>query len=319
MRVVFQAMILLAMYSHVTLAQTPAFLRQWGSKGSGPGQFLGAIGIAVSQDGRVYVSDYGNNRIQVFTDEGIYQYEWGGIGNADGRMQGPEGIAISPSGEVYVNDLDNHRIQKFSASGQFLGKYTFPDTESCELAGIAVSSLGEIYAADAGPHRRMSRFTSLDQVPLYWGGPGTPPGGFTYPFGVAVGPDQTVYVTDLETQTIQRFDHDGHFLQSWGGYGDGDGSFLAPGGIAINRDNSVWVADYTKHCIQVFDNDGNFRARWGSFGSEAGYFNRPIGLAFDSQGQLYVIDRLNSRIQVFGEAPTPTSTITWGKIRALYR
>ena len=48
------------------------FLKMWGTKGTGPGQFNGPHGIAVGLDRRVYVSDRGNGRIQVFDEEGNF-------------------------------------------------------------------------------------------------------------------------------------------------------------------------------------------------------------------------------------------------------
>ena len=45
---------------------TGQFLTQWGTYGTGPGQFYKPIGVGVGTDGRVYVADSWNSRIQVF-------------------------------------------------------------------------------------------------------------------------------------------------------------------------------------------------------------------------------------------------------------
>ena len=47
------------------------FLRLFGTKGEGPGQFNGPYGIAVDRDEIVYISDISNNRIQIFYDDVI--------------------------------------------------------------------------------------------------------------------------------------------------------------------------------------------------------------------------------------------------------
>jgi len=44
----------------------PAYCTQWGSYGTGPGQFIYPEAIAVDASGNVYVADQGNNRIQKF-------------------------------------------------------------------------------------------------------------------------------------------------------------------------------------------------------------------------------------------------------------
>src|SRR4029077_310489 len=51
-------------------------LLSWGEPGGGPGQFNLPHGIAVDRDGRVYVADRENSRVQVFTPEGEYLTEW---------------------------------------------------------------------------------------------------------------------------------------------------------------------------------------------------------------------------------------------------
>jgi len=56
------------------------FLTHWGSTGTGPGQFNGVKAIAVDAEGRVYVADAGNKRIQVFDAAGAFTREFGGIG-----------------------------------------------------------------------------------------------------------------------------------------------------------------------------------------------------------------------------------------------
>jgi hypothetical protein len=53
-------------------AQAYAYIMQWGTYGTGDGQFSGAIGVAVDGSGSVYVVDSGNDRIQKFTSSGTY-------------------------------------------------------------------------------------------------------------------------------------------------------------------------------------------------------------------------------------------------------
>src|SRR6185295_14916089 len=56
------------------------FLTQWGSTGTGQGQFRGVKSVAVANNGDVYVADYGNQRIQVFDGEGKYKSEFANVG-----------------------------------------------------------------------------------------------------------------------------------------------------------------------------------------------------------------------------------------------
>ena len=90
------------------------FLSKWGSKGSGDGEFSNPHAIAVDGSGKVYVADTGNNRVQVFSSDGVYLGQWGSFGDGDGQFSNPQGIAADYSGNVYVADTGNDRVQVFS-------------------------------------------------------------------------------------------------------------------------------------------------------------------------------------------------------------
>lgn len=55
-----------ALVSDTIWAQTPVYLTQWGSHGSGNGQFAGRLGIATDASGNVYIVDWGNDRVEKF-------------------------------------------------------------------------------------------------------------------------------------------------------------------------------------------------------------------------------------------------------------
>ncbi len=96
------------------------FVSKWGGlwgtglKGTSPGFFNVATGIEVDKKGRVYVADYYNNRIQVFTSDGDFLVEFGSPGNAPGAFDRPSDMAIDSQGYIFVVDFGNHRIQKFT-------------------------------------------------------------------------------------------------------------------------------------------------------------------------------------------------------------
>ncbi len=95
----------------------PDFILQWGSPGSGDGQFRGMHGIEVDAEGNVYVADTGNNRIQKFTSDGVFLIKWGSSGTAPGQFSHPHGIGICPMGNVFVAETGNNRVQKFTSEG----------------------------------------------------------------------------------------------------------------------------------------------------------------------------------------------------------
>jgi len=89
------------------------YLTQWGSYGTGNGQFVAAYGVATDAAGNVYVVETDGHRIQKFTDTGTYLTQWGSYGSGNGQFDDPFGVAVDASGNVYVADHGNHRIQKF--------------------------------------------------------------------------------------------------------------------------------------------------------------------------------------------------------------
>jgi hypothetical protein len=94
--------------------------------GIGDGELHFPISFDVGPDGRVYVLDAANSRIQVFSADGIYITQWGSRGSEPGQfdfgfLQGDEtwkelsgSIAVDDEGFIYVADVGNQRIQKFA-------------------------------------------------------------------------------------------------------------------------------------------------------------------------------------------------------------
>ena len=105
-------------------------LRQWGRTGSNDGEFDCPGGLAVRQDGRVYVADQTNRRVQVFDGEGKFLSKWGEHGSKPGqfggkvsirsRVGGPQFLAFDSKGNLYTTEGSEGRVQKFTPEGKFL-------------------------------------------------------------------------------------------------------------------------------------------------------------------------------------------------------
>ena len=89
----------------------------WGTAGSGDGEFNGPSGIAIDQQDVLYIVDSRNHRVQKFTKDGEFLATWGSLGSAEGQFNAPWGITIDQQGDVYVADHKNHRVQKFTPDG----------------------------------------------------------------------------------------------------------------------------------------------------------------------------------------------------------
>jgi DNA-binding beta-propeller fold protein YncE len=90
------------------------FLASWGETGSTEGKFEQPGGIAVGSDGRVYVADTGNNRIQVFNAKGEFLLAQGYAASDKEPLDHPTAVAFNPhNGELYVLDAGKHRIVRY--------------------------------------------------------------------------------------------------------------------------------------------------------------------------------------------------------------
>lgn len=227
---------------------------QFGSEGSGAGQFIEPLGVSVSEEaGDVYIADRNNNRVDEFDAEGKFILAWGwGVGDGatealqtctaecfqglrgsgSGEFKANEGIAVDNSvslsrGDVYVVDTANHRVQKFGPSGEF--KLMFGREVNAGTKGN-VCLEGEACKA---------------------GVVGAGSGEFTGPSGrsIAIDAAGTVYVGDQNR--VEEFSQSGAFL----------GEVALPGvgaieNLAVDSAKDIYVKGSAATGVRKFDGTG---------------------------------------------------------------
>ena len=118
------------------------FLTQWGSTGTGQGQFQGVKSIAVSAAGDVYVADRGNKRIQVFDADGKFKSEFGGVGTPQTLCMtrgATQYLYVSHAGDevgmddaaIYKTTLDGKVVGKFGSAGRQLKEFGLANSIDC--------------------------------------------------------------------------------------------------------------------------------------------------------------------------------------------
>lgn len=308
------------------LVNTSGYLcvSKWGKPGRGAsllhgGEFAAPMyGMAIDQQGCLFVVDNGNNRVQKFDNAGNFIILWGSFGSANSNFHNPTGIACDARGDVYVVDTNNHRVQKFDGKlGGYLMKFGSRGNAEGQFSspwGIACDRVrGYIYVVDSA-NFRVQKFDANGEFIMQWGSFGANDGQFYFPRGVAVdSADGAVYVVDMGNHRIQKFDTSTNVLPQlitkWGGgIGPGHasdpraqepGQLRSPWGIVVDGQGDVYVSDTGNQRVQKFDREGNFITQWGGYGNGTGQFNFPYGITVDARGSVFVVDSANTRVQQF--------------------
>ncbi len=156
------------------------FIKQWGSLGSGNGQFDSLTGIAIDQQDNVYIADRNNDRIQKFNANGDYLDQWNATGQESDLWGFPSSVAVDGTGNSYATSI---RIYKFAPDGSLIDIFGDPGAVT-GTGDIAVGANGSIYAVDSISvviNRYDNNGTLLDS----WGGSGTGQGTFNGPQSIA--------------------------------------------------------------------------------------------------------------------------------------
>lgn len=133
------------------------FIRSWGRLGSGPGEFKTPHALAYDEArGRLYVSDRGNNRVQIFDADGAFITEWSQFGR-------PSDVTLDASGALYVADAESSRRygtewrRGIRIGGVSDGRVTYlipphktDNPEGMSGEGVTVDAQGNVFAAEVG-------------------------------------------------------------------------------------------------------------------------------------------------------------------------
>ncbi len=278
-------------------------LIRWGSQGSGPGQFLNPVGIAVGPNGDVYVADAGNNRIQKFDANGTFLKQWtrgdGDTFSTHPDLKNPRGIAVDRLGYVYVGDTGNKLVQKFFDAGnyiQYIQRYGgVPGDTFGPVNGVAVTANLDFFVSgyDTLGKGKVWKFP-YNGTPSYWLA--------NAPGGIAADINGYVYVPSTGGNRVMVF---GAYVGEFGTAGDSSGEFSGPFGVAIDDSTlqNIYITDAGNHRVEKFrrntDNTFSYRTQFGSLGAAPNQFNGPMGIALGLNSSVYVMDAGNYQVKKF--------------------
>ncbi len=282
--------------------------------------------VAVDPNGRVYLFCRAEHPVLVYERDGRFVRSWG-----EGLFSlRAHGITIAPDGSIWFIDDGEHTARKFTPDGELLltlgtrGQPSDTGYDGKTVASIArggppfnrptnlaVAANGDLYVTDGYGNARVHRFSAKGDLIASWGEPGTGPGQFMLPHGIAVHRDGRVFVADRENDRIQIFSPDGEFLGEWTDVQrpmqlafDAQGRAIVAeltwragstsfrnGPVTSNLPSRVSILDANGAVLLRLGDQGPLDPKWGAADPcRPGNFCAPHGLAIDTNGDLYVAE-----------------------------
>jgi len=276
------------------------FIKTFGKRGTKKGEFIHPIRISISDD-KIYVLDDYACRVSVFdklTKDEIFSAGESGI--QYGKLLLPTSIAVASSGEIFVLDSSVGLVHKFNPDGIPIFNFgmTFDISRRFSLSAIfpftgkiSIDKEDNIYATDVYDNLiyKFDKFGNLLGF-LYCGDY-----GIKSPFGICIGKDEKLYVTDESLSKIFVFDKDSGGLLFSFGSNDGETILNSPWGVAADEEGNIYVADSGNIAVKFFDKNGNLKKE---IPIQCDFSEPPFTPTdiFYYEGYLYVLDSYNHKI-----------------------
>jgi len=246
---------------------------------------LSVSDAAAHPDGSVYICDYLDRSVKIFSAEGNFK----GFYRDRFYYTKPTIIAISAEGYVAVEDSGTGTIEVLSPENKVAQKFE----TSSNYRG------GKVYAACADRNGTIFSTSFQDDYVSClgltgsgssFGGNGTAPGLFREPRGIGTDSKGRVFVSDSFNGRIEQFDNNGKFLAEFNGYD-------WPLQLAVGQDDSVYVSETGRNLIRKTDSSGKTLMEI----KPGEYFN-PGPIAVDAAGTIGVINTLNKNFVMLDPA-----------------
>lgn len=278
-----------------------------GREGMQPGEFREPRAITVGPDGRFFVADTMNHRVQIYDERGNFKAWVGEKGEDAASFNEPNDLDLDESGSLYVLDTWNSRLQIFSSTGEMIAVHAFssfgPRGIAVGGAPVARESGAEwvvdatatptdkrIYIANTGAKNIL--VFGMDGKQLAAWGTSNPNGE---PLGEPVDVEVTplgLAVTDARHQRIVFLDGSGRWIREWKLPTESTGG-------TTNEMHLDWDAVRRKLVVSDPEHDRLFILDdQGTVTQEISMPGRPTGVAFDAEGKLYVTLRQSHRVSI---------------------
>ncbi|XP_078595558.1 E3 ubiquitin-protein ligase TRIM32-like [Branchiostoma floridae x Branchiostoma japonicum] len=282
----------------------------FGGKGVKKGKFTRPLGVAVSEDGHIFVADCGNNRIQVFDLQGTFMHSMVTSLSGHSRktkgflrqrtrhryneVMSPHDVAIDGDGNLWVvGDTDNSDFAvEYTTQGNMLTKIELQKTRACR--GIAVDTTRDCILVTQTVGTYLQQGVVLEFRP-----DGTlvkmvgKQQGMNHPQYMAVDREGNIFVSDFFHDCVYVYDNSRNFQFKFGDGAISGHRLKYPRGICTDLSGNIIVADSRNGCLQVFDKTGKFLK---SITTDS---SGPCAVAMAKQGHLVVTDEQEDTVTIF--------------------
>jgi YD repeat-containing protein len=267
---------------------------QFGSAGSGPGQFEYAAAPAVTPTGHVLVTDDTTNLIQEFSSQGKYLASYGGTGESAGKFEGATGVAVNQAtGDMYVGDCGAHSIQELNPKGEYIRSLT---SIHLQCPGeITIDSAGNVWTVDMSADQ-VEEWGEAGSFLHAYGEKGSGNLQFNEPVGITYA-NKDIYVADTKNNRVQIMSTSGAYVGQFGSEGSEGGEFERPEGLAADAAGDVFVLDSGNNRVQEISPTNKYIQSIGTHGVAEGQLNGPQGIAVTAADDIYVTDAQNHRVE----------------------
>ncbi|XP_078585741.1 E3 ubiquitin-protein ligase TRIM32-like [Branchiostoma floridae x Branchiostoma japonicum] len=274
-------------------------------KGSGPGEFNGPLGVTVSDEGKIFVADMMNQRIQVFTLQGTFIRQFL-TGMSNGQKMDPHDVAMDGEGNLWVVGWTGsaHCAAQYNKQGRVLRKFDLQKTGPGWYGGVAVDTrrnhilITQTTGGIGNPHGEVLVFrpdgTLVRTVGAKQWNLLRRQQRMKWPRYITVDRDLgNILVSNGDNHCIHVHNEDGQFLFKFGDLGSGEGQLYSPHGICTDKAGNIIVADSGNSRVEMFDKKGRFLKHI------ATDMEKPQAVAMATQGQLVVTDYENHTVSIF--------------------
>jgi DNA-binding beta-propeller fold protein YncE len=314
-------------YNRISVFQGPSWqtpVEQFGSYGTGNGQFNTPREVAVDSSSNIYVADAGNNRVQAFDSQGNFLWATTPGPLCKGCMNNPIGVTYDFANNVVLVADTGHSVIKALNPANGVVIWTSPGGLLASPRDAIRGPDGRIWIADYN-HQEVKAF-AVSSDGLTWNttpaivlGDGKPAGHLVgelnSPYNVQFDPGYsssggTVYVADTGNERISIWTINGTNKSAQNPIGsrcpapcplppNNAQYFNALRRVAVDPSGHIWGADFWGSGIHEFSPSGNTLTEIAGAPAPAPGFAEAYGIAVGSDGMTYAVDRLNQRIEAF--------------------